>query len=314
MRAIRLRDLLDGLVLLVLLPVSWLLPTRFWPGFTRLLGRAHVRLLGAKTSHLDRALLARLGVSACELAIGFRQHNYWELMEILREHAPWGWRIHISIDGRQHIDQALAAGTGAVLWYCPFTHADLVFKKGLHQAGYQVNHLSALTHGFSDTQFGLAVLNPVKTRVERRYLKDRCVMGTTGVGEVIRDLLNRLRRNEIVSVTALHTGKHTGVRPLFGGTLRLAKGAANFALSTGAALIPIFVVPVDGGYQVRVEPPLLPASDETVVAEEGFISTYVPILERYVVEFPSLWRGWLGSPNYWTPDPITRAEARPNAG
>ncbi len=301
MRTIRSRDLLDCVVLLGLWPVSWLLPLQFWPAFTHALGRIHRRLRGGSAGHLDHALLARLGVSADELETGFRQHNYWELMEILREHAPWGWHTDVAIVGRQYIDEAQAAGKGAVLWYCPFTHADVVFKKGLHQAGFRVNHLSALTHGFSDTRFGVAVLNPIKTTVESRYLKDRCIMGNTGVGQVIRGLLDRLRQNQLVSVTALHTGKYTGVRPLFGGTLTLAKGAANFALSTGAALIPIFVVPVDGGYSVHVEPPLHADSAEIDVAEEELISAYLPILERYVEEFPSLWRGWLGPPSYWSP-------------
>jgi lauroyl/myristoyl acyltransferase len=224
-------------------------------------------------------------------------------MEILREHAPWGWRARISVVGREHIDEALAAGRGAVLWYCPFAHADVVFKRGLHEAGYRVNHLSAATHGFSDTRFGRAVLNPIKTRVERRYLKERCVMGDSGVGEVIRGLLARLRQNELVSVTALQTGRRTGARPLFGGTLRLAKGAPNFALCAGAALIPIFVVPIPGGYEVRIEPPLPSSGDGLEAQEEACISAYVPVLERYVVRYPSLWRGWLGSPSYWRPEP-----------
>jgi lauroyl/myristoyl acyltransferase len=304
--AIRARDIVDALTLLGLLPAAWLLPTRHWPGFTRTLGGLHVRLLGARAGHLDRDLLARMGTTPEALEADFRQHNYWELMEMLREHAPWSWRARIAVIGRQHIDDALAAGKGAVLWYCPFTHADVVFKRGLHEAGYRVNHLSAATHGFSDTRFGMAVLNPVKTSVERRYLKERCVMGDTGVGEVIRGLLDRLRRNELVSVTALQTGRRTGVRPLFGGTLQLAKGAPGFALGTGAALIPIFVVPVPGGYEVRVEPPLRPTSDRIDVAEEECISAYVPLLERYVAAYPGLWRGWLGSPNYWRPAPVAQ--------
>ena len=302
MRAFRPKDLLDALTLLGLLPFAWFLPTNAWPGFTGFLGMAHVRLLGSKTGHLDPALLDSLGLQAHTLEVGFRQHNYWELLEILREHAPWGWASTIRLVGREHLDEAIEAGKGAVLWYCPFTHADVVFKKGLHQAGYRVNHLSALTHGFSDTRFGLSVLNPVKTRVESRYLKERCVMGKTGVGTVIRLLLDRLRAGELVSVTALQSGKRTATRTLFGGTLRLAKGAPNFALTTGAALLPIFVVPVPSGYEVRVEPPLVALDSDIAVAEEDYISGYIPILQRYVTNYPILWRGWLGSRNYWSPD------------
>jgi len=99
-----------------------------------------------------------------------------------------------------------------------------------------------------------------------------------------------------------------GTYALFGGTLQLAKGAPGFALGTGAALIPIFVVPAAGGYEVRVEPALRATSDRIDDAEEECISAYVPLLERYVVAYPCLWRGWLGPPSYWRPDPV--AESR----
>ena len=230
-------------------------------------------------------------------------------MELLREHAPWGWKVEISMIGREHIDEALAAGRGAVLWYSPFTHADVVFKRGLHEAGYRVNHLSHLTHGFSDTRFGLTVLNPIKTAVESRYLKERCVIGETGVGAGGPRLLSRLRKNELVSVTAVQRGKHTGSRPLLGGTLRLAKGAPNFAASTGAALIPIFVVPFDGGYRLQVEPPLHATARDR--GRGGFISAYVPVLERYVMEFrPSGGAGWLSDLLGAEPDPSRQKSAR----
>jgi lauroyl/myristoyl acyltransferase len=300
MRAIRSRDLVDLTTLFGLLPIAWLLPTRRWPTITRWIGHLHVRLLGSSADHLADVLRRQLDLNPIDLEIGFRQHNYWELLEILREHAPWRWKVNIAVVGQHHLDAALAAGRGAVLWYCPFTHADVVFKKGLYGAGYRVNHLSSLTHGFSDTRFGVSLLNPIKTSVERRYLKERCVMRQTGVGDVIRSLLDRLRANELVSVTALQTGKRIGSRPLFGGTLRLAKGAPNFALTTNAALIPVFVVPAGDGYEVRVEPPLQASSSALESAEEELISAYVPILERYVREHSDLWRGWLGSPNYWS--------------
>ena len=301
MQAIKPRDVLDAALLLALWPFAWLLPQRLWPGFTRMLGAIHVRLLGAKSGDLDPAVLDRLGISAGDLEGGFRQHNYWELMEILREHAPWGHSVRIDIVGREHIDRALAAGKGAVLWYCPFTHADVMFKRGLHEAGYRLHHLSAATHGFSDTRFGMAVLNPIKTSVESRYVEERCVMGETGVGAVIRGLLERLRHNGLVSVTAIQSGKRTGARPLFGGTVRLAKGAPNFALVTGAALIPIFVVPIGNGYELRVEPPLVAREGDIEAGEEAYITQYLPLLERYVSQYPVLWRGWLGQRSYWSP-------------
>ena len=310
MRIIRLRDIVDAVTFLVFLPVSWFLPTRCWPPITRLLGGLHQRIAGGGRERLEIVARDQLGLDLRHLETGFRQHNFWELLEILREHAPWGWKPEIKITGREYLDEALAKGKGAVLWYCPFTHADIVFKKGLCQAGYDLNYLSSFAHGYSTTRFGLAFLNPLKTGIESRYVKERCVIGPGSVGPVIRSLLGRLRANEVVSVTAVESGKRYGERNLLGGRVRLAKGAPNFALTTGAALIPVFVVPDGDGYEIRFEPPLVATSTDPDVAEEEHISAYAHLLRRYVVAHPHLWRGWLGLASYWKPHDFTTQNAQ----
>lgn len=299
MRYVKLRDLLELPHIGAHLLLAWFLPERTWKSVTRGLARVHVRITGERGRHLEGIVPPKLNISTRELEIGFHQHNHWALIENLREYAPWGWRPNIDIIGQEHIERGLEKGKGVILWFSPFVHADIVFKKAIHRAGFRLSHLSSFTHGFSDTRFGVAVLNPIKTRIEARYLKERCVMALTGAGPAIRRLIEHLKANEVVSIAALHTGRRYAERPFLGGTLRLAKGGPNIALTTGATLLPVFVVPSEPGYVVRVEPALVPDHESLEEAEEEIIDAYVPLLERYVSRYPTLWRGWLDPSFLW---------------
>ena len=106
---------------------------------------------------------------------------------------PGGWSPQITVTGTEHLHVALAAGRGAVLWVAPFVFAPLVAKRGLHQAGFSVHHLSRPSHGFSSTRLGMAVLNPIRTRIEDRYLAERITIPRSGeTTAAIRTLARRL--------------------------------------------------------------------------------------------------------------------------
>lgn len=299
MKAIKLRDIMQLIYLSALLPFAWFMPTRHWATLTRFLGNAHLNMFGESGAHLHQLAPQLLDMNPSELEVAFRQHNHWELLENLREYAPWGWNPHIDVLGQEHIIKALNKGKGVILWFCPFAHADLVFKKGLHQAGYAITHLSSFTHGFSDTRFGAKILNPIKTKIESRYLKERCLISSHGSGPAIRRLISRLEANEVVSITAIHSGRRYGESQFLGGRIRLAKGAPNLALTTGAALLPVFIVPTAKGYAVKIEPNLVTQNTQVHDAEEEIISAYTPLLEHYVLAHPGLWRGWWPPFNLW---------------
>lgn len=299
MRLIRSRDLADLALLLALFPSAWLLPERHWRRWTRFLGLVHVRLLGPRGAQLQSLLEENFGLSPLDLEIEFRDYNYRELLAYLREHSPSRWKPEIEVFGQCHIDAGLERGKGVVLWVSPFLHSDLVSKKGLHDAGYRVNHLSELGHGGSDTRFGIRYLNPIKTKIEERYCQ-RIVMGSGGKGPAMRKLISCLKGNQIVSVTALQKGRRVVERPFLGGVLRLATGGPSIASTNGASLLPVFAVITDNGsHQVYIEPPLTSEAERPEDAEEDLVTQYVEVLERYVRKHPAAWRGWLGSSNYW---------------
>ena len=312
MRRIKPHDFLDLAILAGSLPLSWLTPQRHWPRVARWLAILNIKVLGSRLGKGPDRIKAELGRDPRELELEFRQHGYLEIIELLREHAPGGWRVPISLSGKEHIDAALAAGKGAILWFCPFMHGDLVFKRGLYEAGYALHHLSALTHGFSDTRFGLHVINPVKTAVEMRYLEERLVLDGKDSRPTLKALRDRLNANCLVSITAVHTGKRVAHAEMFGGKLRLATGAPHQAIRTGAALLPLFVVPHDGGYQLCVEAPLLADADKDRVTEEDYVLAYAVVLERYVRRCPALWQGWFATPNHWLYEPAQSGEESPS--
>lgn len=63
----------------------------------------------------------------------------------------------------------------------PTVHQWLLTKRTLAEAGYAVHHLSSYIHGFSiRSRLGEALLNPIRTRVEDRYLAERVRIGAGG--------------------------------------------------------------------------------------------------------------------------------------
>ena len=74
----------------------------------------------------------------------------------------FGAQLDIKVKGIQNIDQALAKGNGVILWVADLVNAGDLCKIALANKNYQISHLSRPEHGFSDTRFGLAILNPIR--------------------------------------------------------------------------------------------------------------------------------------------------------
>jgi lauroyl/myristoyl acyltransferase len=288
------------IILLAALPMmaatAWVAPPRTWPAIARFSaplaanmlsrGPAAVRnrirdFLGDRT---DLPAIAR-ELAACEIEKNF---------QTMRDHLPWRWRPDIEIAGHEHIDAALANGRGAVLWDSHFYFASLITKMALHRAGYRLHHLSDPTHGFSDTRFGIRVLNPVRTSVECRYLGSRVVLGTDGPRGALRQLLGRLKENGLVSVTVRPRGLFPAEVPLFASTMKIATGGPDLAFTTGAALLPVFTVRRgDGIFAVNVDAQIpLKGSDRRAAAESA-AREYARRLEPYVRAYPGQWTDWI---------------------
>lgn len=305
-------DLFEVAAIAVLGPAAWLLPeeqawwpvslllsfaiARFWPETTRLREQMLASALGPRAAAYDLGRL-RVDVMATYME---------ERLEILRAYRPGGWRPRLALEGREHLDAALAAGRGAVLWTSPFSYADLVTKMTLHDAGYAVSHLSAFSRGFSPnscwswtrSRFGMKVLSPLRTRIEDRYLRERVVIPLDGGLRWMRTLTDRLRAGGVVSIRAGDVGERTLELPFLASTLRLATGPASLALATGAALLPVCCIRRGpGDFVIAIEPPLRSgAGARGRDATDDLVRAFAARLEGWVRRQPHLWSGWYQMP------------------
>jgi lauroyl/myristoyl acyltransferase len=216
-------------------------------------------------------------------------------LQILREIAL-GWSAPLELSGAAHLQDALAAGRGAVLWVAHFSFNALAAKKALHEAGFVLSHLSRPEHGFSKSRFGIALLNPLRVRAETRYLRERILIDRARPAAALHQAQRRLRDNGIVSVTA---GAWEGALParvaVAGGELELSTGAPGLCHLTGAALLPVYTVREAGSRAIRVEigPPIAvergaDRKRAAMAAARDFAVRLAPYVERY----PLQWRDW----------------------
>ena len=74
-------------------------------------------------------------------------------MQVFRCHAPMRWEPDISIEVEAHLETALAAGRGAILWDSHFYFASLITKMGIGSieaadVPWLHHHLAAANMGF----------------------------------------------------------------------------------------------------------------------------------------------------------------------
>jgi lauroyl/myristoyl acyltransferase len=226
--------------------VAWLLPPRRWDGIAAVASGtgSQQRAGGDATARSDEAAL--------------RANRLVAQLQYLRSYRSEGWAEELRVEGQEHLRAALAAGKGAILWVMPFVFAPLVAKRSLAAAGVGIHHVSRVGHGFSPTLLGRRVLNPIWTRVERRYLAERIVLPLEGVTPAAtRHLVDLLHGNRVISITLGGNGAQIAHVPGFGRTLRVATGAPNLALRHGAALLPVSSVrTAPGRFLTTIEAPL----------------------------------------------------------
>ncbi|MEC8698372.1 MAG: hypothetical protein VXY20_03370 [Pseudomonadota bacterium] len=216
-------------------------------------------------------------------------------MQVVRSHAPMPWVPDISIEGETHLKTALAAGRGAILWDSHFYFASLITKMGLYRSGYRLNHISRREHGFSQTHFGIRVLNPIRTSIEARYLANRVVMSDDKPGAILDGLARRLSDNEVVSVTVRGDSNRPVEARFLNGTMRIAPGAAVLAWNSGSVLLPVFTKRLDDlSYRIRISQPLNVLENTTRrAAVASAAREYARRLESEVIEHPGQWIDWI---------------------
>jgi lauroyl/myristoyl acyltransferase len=206
------------------------------------------------------------------------------------------WRPKFEISGRQHLDQAVSEGKGAVLWVAHFAFASLLTKMALSQAGYRISHISRPEHGVSKSKFGMKYLNWFRCKAENRNLNVRIIY-LRHQPQLARDAaLAALGRNELLSITVgAWEGRHLATGELLGSHYTISAGVPKLAFRTGAKLLSVFTTrnAETGNYEVTVGTPL---AEQYRSSEEEFIRASAHELmirhEVAIRKAPEQWRGW----------------------
>lgn len=112
------------------------------------------------------------------------------------------------------------------------------------------------------------------------------------LGKAVRACLDVLKKNEILALVGDRDFTEKGiVLDFFGKPAFFPEGPAAFALKTGAAIVPAFMLRNnDDSFTLRIEKPLEFAyTGDRKKGLEGLIMRYKAIFEDYIRRFPDQW-------------------------
>ena len=179
----------------------------------------------------------------------------------------------MTIDGREHLDAALAKGRGAIMAVPHMGSWDMAGS----YAGALGYPISAVAERFPGS------LDDAVVRTRQRFGLNVITLGRSAV----RGITQALQANAIVALLCdLEQGPGVTVR-FFGRQSVVPGGPAAIALKTGATLMPACqYVTSPGHHHVHLDPPLTWASGET---KEGLMQRVVGRFEDFIEERPDQW-------------------------
>jgi KDO2-lipid IV(A) lauroyltransferase len=179
----------------------------------------------------------------------------------------------VTLEGRDHLDAALARGCGVIMavphmgsWDMAGAYAGAI--------GYQI---SAVTERFPGS------LNDAVVQTRQRFGLDVIMLGRAAV----RAITDALHANHIVALLCdLEQGPGVDVR-FFGRRAIVPGGPAALALKTGAVLMPANQYLVSPGrHTIHLDPPLSIGEGDT---KEHLMQRVVDRFEDFIRERPDQW-------------------------
>jgi lauroyl/myristoyl acyltransferase len=179
----------------------------------------------------------------------------------------------VTIDGLEHVDEALAKGRGAIMAVPHMGSWDMAGSYA-GALGYPV---AAVAERFPGS------LNDAVVRTRQRFGLNVITLGRSAV----RGITQALQANSVVALLCdLEQGPGVTVR-FFGRRAIVPGGPAAIALKTGAALMPACqYATAPGRHHVHLDPPLSWSAGET---KEGLMQRVVSRFEDFIRERPDQW-------------------------
>jgi KDO2-lipid IV(A) lauroyltransferase len=225
------------------------------------------------------------------LVVKYQAFVEWHLFGTQRGRKFVAQTYHLDDEGRSRLDGALAKGHGVVA---------LVFHYGLPKMTWaaldSIGHVT-YQHLFRGTNYAGATFPWVaRAALEAQARSDK----QSGLGVIYQRpnltyvlLVRQLKKNSIIGMAADGMmGNEFVTVPFLGGTMEFPTGPARVAASTGADIVPFFVLP-DGlwGHRIFVEPSI-PVPDASLSTIETCVRAYGGVLDKYVRLYPWAWWTW----------------------
>jgi Kdo2-lipid IVA lauroyltransferase/acyltransferase len=281
--------------LIVRLPFSWQMT------LGRSLGRAAYVLLPARRHIAARNIAACLPELSPERRARLLEQHF-ESLGLSVVEMSMGWfgdpeavRSRVSIEGAEHLAQALAAGRGVILFSAHFTTFEFFWPA--------LRPLCTQLCGMYKTQRN-PVMNRVMNQGRRRYYD------VLFAKDNVRQMLRSLRENSVVwyATDQSYGGRGSALLPFFGEPAMTNTAIARIAKTSGAAVLPYFCRRVDGGrYVMNIGAPLdgWPSGDDVADTRR-----YVVLLEDYIRRCPEQY-WWIHQRFKGRPEPLPDFYASP---
>lgn len=225
----------------------------------------------------------------------FRSMGYGMVEMIYYLTHPENVSAMVYMEGREHLDEALKRGKGAIITVAHFGNFPLMMFYCALQ-GYKVSSIIRASR------------DPL---LEAKLLKLRSDSGLNTIyaqprKKCVSECLEVLRRNEILFVPLdQHSGTAGSVLvDFFGRPAATATGPIIMSKRTGAPILSMFITRRDNGMQrVFVEPPqkLIDDQDNEKMLQAN-VQRITDTIERVVRDYPHEW-GWMH--RRWKIDPAT---------
>lgn len=287
-RLISFSDVVVTLLIPPLMLIAWLTPASARPWLARNLASAIIALKRGRSAEEAPRLAAPFGrADADRFYRDVQTHGQLERLNLFAYYSPFGYEPRTRVRGAEHVRAAQAAGRGVLLWIMATAHSRTETKLSLHNEGIRAFHLSRVTHGFSPTRYGKAVLNPLRNRLEARYLAERIVIGEGGPREALATLARHLSNGEVVTITMGNQASKVQAIPFMSGMLNIATRPISLARETGAVLLPVVSVRADDGtIETEIGAPLIQPGDTEHDIDRLVVDRLAGFLQPHVMAHP----------------------------
>jgi len=208
----------------------------------------------------------------------------------------------IELSGVEHLQAALNAGRGAILWESNSFGQRHLAKHLLYERGFSLHQVHSEGHlgGFWSEQHVATwvrrhIVKPFFERCEKSVIEKILYLPDSDSLVFTRRLRERLKQNAILCIAGDGgSGRKTIPQLLFGHTKLFATGMVSLAKISGAPILPMFCVQeADGKIRLIIKRPVRVETEvERVQGVESSVAEYVGLLESFIRRYPEQYRSW----------------------